>query len=97
MNRKRTARNEKRDRRVDLSKGFVDEEHTTFALWRATEKGSDDMRDRDENGRHYLGRMDVRCGYCGAIGEDDDDVDGEEALARSRDLRKSTRSTRSKR
>ncbi|EJK51141.1 hypothetical protein THAOC_29716 [Thalassiosira oceanica] len=68
VNRKRTARNEKRDRRVDLSKGFVDEEHTTFALWRATEKGSDDMRDRDENGRHYLGRMDVRCGYCGAIG-----------------------------
>ncbi|EJK50248.1 hypothetical protein THAOC_30809 [Thalassiosira oceanica] len=68
VNRKRTARNDKRDRRVDLSKGFVDEEHTTFALWRATEKGSDDMKDRDENGRHYLGRMDVRCGYCGAIG-----------------------------
>ncbi|EJK57836.1 hypothetical protein THAOC_22081 [Thalassiosira oceanica] len=47
VNRKRTARNDKRDRRVDLSKGFVDEEHTTFALWRATEKGSDDMKDRD--------------------------------------------------
>ncbi|EJK75048.1 hypothetical protein THAOC_03241, partial [Thalassiosira oceanica] len=69
VNCKWTARNKKRDRRVDLSKGgFVDEEHTTFALWRATEKGSDDMRDRDENGRHYLGSMDVRCGYCGAIG-----------------------------
>ncbi|EJK50345.1 hypothetical protein THAOC_30696, partial [Thalassiosira oceanica] len=40
-----------RDRRVNLTKGFVDEEHTTFALWRATEKESDDMRDRDENGR----------------------------------------------
>ncbi|EJK77158.1 hypothetical protein THAOC_01028 [Thalassiosira oceanica] len=51
VNRKRTARNEKRDRRVDLLKGFVDEEHTTFALWRATKKGSD-MRDRDENDRH---------------------------------------------
>ncbi|EJK52193.1 hypothetical protein THAOC_28565, partial [Thalassiosira oceanica] len=38
VNRKRTARNEKRDRRVDLSKGFVDEEHTTFALWRAMRK-----------------------------------------------------------
>ncbi|EJK46584.1 hypothetical protein THAOC_34741 [Thalassiosira oceanica] len=46
VNRKRTARNEKRDRRVDLSKGFVNEEHTTFALWRATEKGSDGMRSR---------------------------------------------------
>ncbi|EJK46746.1 hypothetical protein THAOC_34571, partial [Thalassiosira oceanica] len=68
VNHKRTAHNEKRDRRVDLSKGFFNEEHTTFALWRATEKGSDDMKDRDENGRHYLGRMDVRCGYCGAIG-----------------------------
>ena len=68
MNRKRTARNEKRDRRVDVSKGFVDDEHKTFHHRRDTEKGSDDMRDRDENGRHYLGKMDVRCGYCGAIG-----------------------------
>ena len=68
VNRKRTARNEKRDRRVDVSKGFVDDEHKTFHHWRDTEKGSDDMRDRDENGRHYLGKMDVRCGYCGAIG-----------------------------
>ncbi|EJK69070.1 hypothetical protein THAOC_09709, partial [Thalassiosira oceanica] len=61
---------------VDLSKGFVNEEHTTFALWRATEKGSDDMRGRDENGRHYLGRMGIR----GELKTKGDDGDGNSLL-----------------
>ena len=38
------------------------------SIFYKSEMAAGDCQDRDKNGRHYLGKMDVICGYCGGKG-----------------------------
>ena len=69
----RVKRAEERMKKALKPKGYINNEEDWLVKTQAfldSEKVADvsDGKYRDENGRHYLGEMNVECGYCGALG-----------------------------
>ena len=69
----RVKRAEKRMKKALQPKGYIENEEDWLVKTQAfldSEKAADvsDGKYRDECGRHYLGEMNVECGYCGGLG-----------------------------
>ena len=66
-NNKRATKEQSRRKRTKskkaiTGKGLIDKEED----WLITDQFVI-AKDRDEKGLHYLGKMDVQCGYCGGL------------------------------